>query len=168
MRRASLILALTAAFGTMSLAGAPAAHAGSAWDEIRAGVFAGRTINPAGEAVVLTAPFRPLDQRAVPIEVEARFADGRTVRAVTIIVDQNPTPVAARFDIGGKREHLKVSTLLRLNAGTDVRAIVEASDGLAGGIDGAAGKHPGADLVPSRSGVCRWCAGEAHRAESGG
>ena len=82
--------------------------AGSAWDEIRAGVFAGRTINPAGEAVVLTAPFRPLDQRAVPIEVEASFADGRTVRAVTIIVDQNPTPVAARFDIGGKREHLKL------------------------------------------------------------
>ncbi len=129
MRRASLILVLAAALGTMSLAGAPPAHAGSAWNEIRAGVFAGRTINPAGEAVVLTAPFRPLDQRAVPIEVEARFADGRTVRAVTIIVDQNPTPVAARFDIGGKREHLKLSTLLRLNAGTDVRAIVEASDG---------------------------------------
>ena len=121
--------AVAAALGIAGLAGAMPALAGSAWDEIRAGVFADRTINPAGDAVVLTAPFRPLDQRAVPIEVEAKFADGRTVRAVTIIVDQNPTPVAAQFDIGGKREHLKLSTLLRLNAGTDVRAIVEASDG---------------------------------------
>ncbi len=129
MRLSSPLLARSAAYALVLLMAATSVQAGSAWDEIRAGVFAGRAINPAGEAVVLTAPFRPLDQRAVPIEVEARFADGRTVRAVTIIVDQNPTPVAARFDIGGKREHLKVSTLLRLNAGTDVRAIVEASDG---------------------------------------
>ena len=129
MRRALQTLAFAAALGVASFAGAAPAFAGSAWDEIRAGVFANRTIHPAGDAVVLTAPNRPLDQRAVPIDVEARFADGRTVRAVTIIVDQNPTPVAAQFDIGGKREHLKVSTLLRLNAGTDVRAIVEASDG---------------------------------------
>ena len=91
-------------------------------------MFAGRTIIlPAMPRPRRTN--RPLDQRAVPIEVEAKFADGRSVRAVTLIVDQNPTPVAARFDIGGKREHLKVSTLFRLNAGTDVRAIVEASDG---------------------------------------
>ena len=129
MRRPSLLPVRFAAYALMLLTAAASAQAGSAWDEIRAGVFAGRTINPAGDAVVLTAPNRPLDQRAVPIEVEARFADGRSVRAVTIIADQNPTPVAARFDIGGTREHLKLSTLLRLNAATDVRAIVEASDG---------------------------------------
>src|SRR5690606_3181614 len=75
------------------------------------------------------APVRPLDQRAVPIRVETHFADGRTVRAVTIIIDENPTPVAARFDIGGAREHVKLATTMRLNAATDVRAIVEASDG---------------------------------------
>jgi sulfur-oxidizing protein SoxY len=44
-------------------------------------------------------------------------------------VDENPTPVAAVFYIGGKRDHLKLATKLRLNAATDVRAIVEASDG---------------------------------------
>jgi hypothetical protein len=59
------MLALAAAMGTLSLAAAPPAQAGKAWDEIRAGVFAGRTINPAGDAVTLAAPFRPLDQRAV-------------------------------------------------------------------------------------------------------
>lgn len=129
MRRSTPLLARTAAITLALLLAASAAHAGSAWDEIRAAVFAGRTVNPAGDVIVLTAPNRPLDQRAVPIEVEARFADGRSVRAVTLIVDQNPTPVAAQFDIGGKREHLKLSTLLRLNAATDVRVIVEASDG---------------------------------------
>ena len=129
MRRSTLLLARCAATTLALLLAASAAHAGSAWDEIRAAVFAGRTVNPAGEAVVLTAPNRPLDQRAVPIDVETRFADGRSVRSVTLIVDQNPTPVAARFDIGGDREHFHLATKLRLNAGTDVRAIVEASDG---------------------------------------
>jgi len=107
----------------------PAAHAGKAWDEIRAGVFGTRAIEPAGELVHLTAPMRPKNQSAVPIEVEAAFTDGRTVRAVTIVVDENPSPVAAVFDIGGKRDRLKLATLMRLNAATDVRVIVEASDG---------------------------------------
>lgn len=128
MRRASLLPALATAVGILGFA-TPSAEAGKAWDEIRAGVFAGRTINPAGDVVLLTAPMRPLDQRAVPIEVEAKFADGRSVRAVTLIVDENPSPVAAQFDIGGERGHLHLATKLRLNAATDVRAIVEASDG---------------------------------------
>jgi len=106
-----------------------AAHAGPAWDEIRTSLFADRVIAPAGEAVQLSAPFRPLDQRAVPVEVEAKFSDGRSVRSLTLIVDENPSPVAARFDFDGKREHVHLATRLRLNAATDVRAIVEASDG---------------------------------------
>lgn len=128
MRRARPMLALAAALGMIAAATLPA-NAGKAWDEIQAGVYAGRTITPAGEVVQLSAPFRPLDQRAVPIEVDARFPDGRTVRTITLIVDENPTPIAARFDIGGKREHVHVAAKLRLNAATDVRAIVEASDG---------------------------------------
>ncbi len=128
MRWAALLFAAATGLG-MTAAGTLPASAGKAWDEIRAGVFAGRDIQPAGDFVQLTAPFRPLDQRAVPVEVEAHFADGRSVRGITLIVDENPSPVAAQFDFGGTREHVHVATKLRLNAGTDVRAIIEASDG---------------------------------------
>jgi len=122
------------AFAAMSvvavLGAAPAAQAGSSWDEIRQAVFGGdRAIHQAGELVRLTAPYRPKDQRTVPVKVETGFRDGRTIRAVALIVDENPTPVAAVFDIGAERTQLELATLLRLNAATDVRAIVEASDG---------------------------------------
>lgn len=127
MRRARLLLVMSVMVAATAATGP--AIAGKAWDEIQAGVFAGRTIQPAGEIVALTAPFRPSDQRAVPIDVEAKFADGRSVRAITLVVDENPSPVAARFDFGGERDHVHVTTKLRLNAGTDVRAIIEASDG---------------------------------------
>jgi len=105
------------------------AMAGPAWDDIHAKVFAGRAIQAAGDTIQLTAPTRPTDQRVVPIAVETAFADGRTVRRLTLIVDENPSPVAAVFDVGPKRDAFKVATNLRLNAATDVRAIVEASDG---------------------------------------
>jgi sulfur-oxidizing protein SoxY len=129
MRRAFSTLAAAALAALALPSFTPPALAGSAWDEIRPGVFGTRTIHPAGDLVTLSAPTRPTDQRAVPVAVEAAFKDGRTVRSVTFIVDENPSPVAAVFDIGGKRDHLKLATNLRLNAGTAVRAIVEASDG---------------------------------------
>ena len=90
MHRSKLAVICAALVGVMGAS--PAAHAGKAWDEIRAGVFGTRAIEPAGELVHLTAPTRPKNQSAVPIEVEAAFADGRTVRAVTIVVDENPSP----------------------------------------------------------------------------
>jgi len=127
MRR--VLLTLTVAGFAAVLASPLPAQASSAWDEIRAGVFGNRAIHPAGELLILDAPTRPLDQRAVPVAVEATLKDGRTIRSVTLIVDQNPTPVAAVFDFGGKRDHLKLATNLRLNAATDVRAILETSDG---------------------------------------
>lgn len=126
MRRSLQILAVAA---VASLSAIVSAQAETAWDDIRANVFGARSIHPAGDVVELSAPNRPEDQSHVPIAVEATFKDGRTVRSVTLIVDQNPTPVAAVFDIGGKRDHLKLATKLRLNSATDVRAIVEASDG---------------------------------------
>jgi len=129
MRRTYETLALAAFAALAPLILTPLAAAGSAWDEIRPAVFGTRAIHPAGDLVQLSAPTRPEDQRAVPIGVEATFKDGRTVRAVTLIVDENPSPVAAVFDIGGKRDHLKLATKLRLNAATGVRAIVETSDG---------------------------------------
>jgi sulfur-oxidizing protein SoxY len=125
MRRLPIIA--LAALATLAL---PAvAMAGPAWDDIHAKVFAGRTIHAAGDTIQLTAPTRPLDQRAVPIAVTTAFADGRTVRRLTLVVDENPSPVAAVFDVGPKRDAFKVATNLRLNAATEVRAIVEASDG---------------------------------------
>jgi sulfur-oxidizing protein SoxY len=126
MRCSLKILALAAVAGL----GLPAvASAGPAWDDVQANVFAGRAIEPAGEIVQLSAPMRPKDQSHVPIVVEARFADGRTIRRLTLIVDENPTPVAAVLEFGQDRDKARVATELRLNAATEVRAIVEASDG---------------------------------------
>lgn len=101
----------------------------SAWSEIRPLVFDDRPILSGDGLITLQAPFRPKDQSFVPVEMTADLRDGRTIKAVTFIVDENPVPVVATFDIGGKRTSLKLATHFRFNRQTQLRAVVEASDG---------------------------------------
>lgn len=120
--RAFALAAVAAAFSCPALAGAT-------WDGIKSEVYGQRPIQDGTGLMVLKAPNRPDDQRAVPISVESRLTDGRTIKSVTFVVDENPSPVAAVFRLGPGREHVSISSKFRVNAQTEVRAIVEASDG---------------------------------------
>lgn len=101
----------------------------TAWDNIRPEVFGQRQILDGAGIMTLKAPFRPEDQRAVPIGVDAKFTDGRSVKAITIIIDENPSPVATVMKIGPNRAHVATNITFRFNRKTNVRAVVEASDG---------------------------------------
>lgn len=122
--RSSFLVAMAVGLGW-----ATTALAGSTWDGIRKEVYGDRPIHDGSGVLVLKAPNRPDDQRAVPISVETALTDGRTVKTVTFVVDENPSPVAAVFHMGPGRERVAISSKFRVNAQTDVRAIVEASDG---------------------------------------
>lgn len=106
-----------------------AALAGPTWDELKPEVFGTRAIHDGHGIIELKAPVRPDDQSAVPVSVSARLGDGRTIKSVSIIIDENPSPVAAVFTIGGARPHVELGANFRFNTETDVRAVVEASDG---------------------------------------
>lgn len=110
-------------------AAASAVYAASTWDGIRTEVYGQRAIQDGTGMMVLKAPTRPEDQRAVPISVESTLTDGRTIKTVTFVVDENPSPVAAVFHMGPGRDHVAIASKFRVNAQSDVRVIVEASDG---------------------------------------
>ncbi|MBL8564166.1 MAG: quinoprotein dehydrogenase-associated SoxYZ-like carrier [Hyphomicrobiaceae bacterium] len=124
-------IALAAGVAGFVAPSAPVALAAgmSTWDGLRPEVFGTRRIDSGLGVVTLKAPFRPEDQRAVPVGIEARFIDGRTVKSVTLIVDENPSPVAAVFTLATEKNQVALKTNIRLNQETHVRAIVEASDG---------------------------------------
>ncbi len=114
----------------LALALPPAtAVAGPTWDGLKTDIYGARPIEDGKGIVDLKAPARPDDQSAVPVSVTARFNDGRTVRSVSIIVDENPSPLAAVFLIGGERQQVRLGANFRFNSATDVRAVIEASDG---------------------------------------
>ena len=118
-----------AATAVAALAFSTLPAAASAWDEVKNSVYGNKTIEDGRGLVALTAPSRPEDMRAVPIGVDAAFSDGRTIKTVTFIIDENPTPVVAVFHMGPGREQVSLKVHFRVDRQSDVRTVVEASDG---------------------------------------
>jgi sulfur-oxidizing protein SoxY len=111
------------------IATAQTTHAGSAWDDVRVATFGERAISDGQGLLAFKAPYRAEDQRAVPISVEAAFSDGRKVKSVTFVVDENPMPVAAVFRFADDRDRVALALNIRLDHQSPIRVIVEASDG---------------------------------------
>lgn len=106
-----------------------AAQAGETWQGLKPDIFGDRAIQDGRGVIEFSAPTRPEDQSHVPVSVSAKLTDGRTIRSVYFIVDENPSPVAAAFKLGEGRTQVSLASEFRFNAATDVRAVVEASDG---------------------------------------
>lgn len=109
----------------------------SAWAGIRAGLFQDRLIESDGEAVKLFAPRRADDAALVPIRMFVAGDLVASARTLTLIVDENPAPVAAVFrfgeayrgDSGGDIGDRAIETRVRLENMSNVRAILETEDG---------------------------------------
>ena len=146
---------------TLSLA-CPAWAAGedeSRWHTLRTMLFQDRTIHDGAEVLTLDAPYRAFDAAIVPISVEPAFSqtDERYIRTVTLLIDENPLPMAGRFHFTPASGRAAFSTRVRVNAYTNIRAIAETNDGelymarrfvkASGGCSAPAGKDPEAALA---------------------
>lgn len=101
------------------------------FESFRVDAFGDKPIVADAGFIRMNAPYRAEDAAVVPIDVDVVLPDGdpRTISKVTLVVDENPAPVAATFTIGQNRKEFGVSTRLRVNAYSTVRAVVETSDG---------------------------------------
>lgn len=129
---------IAAAFTAFALNAAAAQEASrgdrpsdATWQSLKPDVFGERAITDASPLVKLTAPTRAEDAAMVPVDVEVTLpqGDARTIKALTLIVDENPAPVAATFTFGGERKDIALGTRLRVNSYSYIRAIAELSDG---------------------------------------
>lgn len=99
------------------------------WLAIRGDVVGERPIVDGTGILAIEAPYRAHDAAVVPLDITAHLPDGKAVKALTIVIDENPSPVAATFTFGQRRADLALSTRVRINSYSFVRAIVEADDG---------------------------------------
>ena len=114
------------------LAGAAIADEGEAtWALIKPDLFGARPMEDAKALVTLEAPARAEDAALVPIEVRVAMppGDSRAVKTLTLVVDENPSPLVARFKLGDGRKPFALSTRIRVNSYSFVRAVVETDDG---------------------------------------
>jgi sulfur-oxidizing protein SoxY len=139
-----IVLAVIAAvyFAAPQSASAQAASAGQdqpseeTWNSIRDDIFKGRPVLDGAGLVVLDAPRRAEDSAIVPIGMRVNFAgdDKRTLKSLTLVIDENPAPVAGTFTIGPRAGVTSISTRVRVNSYSYVRLVAELSDGQLYGV----------------------------------
>src|SRR3977135_3394247 len=112
---------------------APAATSESydPWPGLVQDIFNNRAINDGAGLIALEMPYRAADAAIVPVTLRAMLppSDTRRVLAITLVIDQNPAPMAARFELGPDSSVSEISTRVRVNNYTDVHAVAELSDG---------------------------------------
>ncbi len=112
--------------------GAASAADAETWPAIRASLFQERPIEEAaGELLRIEAPNRAEDAAVVPIAIHTGVDQGgqRQVQRTWLVIDQNPSPVAAVFNFTPDSGRTDIETRVRINAYTLVRAIAELDDG---------------------------------------
>lgn len=75
----------------------------------------------------LETPYRALDAAIVPITINFKFDqdNGEFIENFTLIVDENPSPVVAKFKFTKKSGNASLTTRVRIDKYTYVRAVAE-------------------------------------------
>ena len=101
-----------------------------AWAEIREELYGDKQISDGAGLIAIDAPYRAHDAAIVPIRIDVTPAASEQTRKLLLIVDENPMPIAAEMDIGpGLGKRFSITTRVRVNAYSNVRAVVELADG---------------------------------------
>jgi sulfur-oxidizing protein SoxY len=106
------------------------------WNSIKGDIFKDRPILDGAGLVVLDAPKRAEDSAIVPIGMRVSLAadDKRALKSLTLVIDENPAPVAGTFTVGPHSGVTSISTRVRVNSYSYVRLIAELSDGQLYGV----------------------------------
>ena len=147
---------------------APAAtpEAYDPWPGLVQDIFNNRPMNDGTEVIGIEMPYRAEDAAIVPVTLRTKLppGDSRRIVRITLVIDQNPAPMAAKFELGPDANVTEISTRVRVNNYTDVHAVAELSDGklyvtktyvkASGGCSAPAAKN--AEEAKSRLGQMRY------------
>ena len=106
----------------------------------------------------LVTPARAENAAIVPLRIQANFeqTDKLFIKKIYLVVDNNPSPVVGTFTLSRKIDLANLSTRIRVNSYSFVRAIAETSDGQL---------HMTANFVKASGGCSAPAAGDAQEAE---
>lgn len=93
--------------------------------------FPDKNINWDESVISLQAPLRAEDGALVPIHIQAGFPQTteRYIQSLSIIIDNNPNPLAGKFRLTPLLAQANLDLLIRVDAYSPVRVIAETNDG---------------------------------------
>lgn len=110
------------------------------WPDIREFVVGDEEIVENDPRLEVTTPARAEDAATVPVRFRA--SDPKMVISdATIVIDENPSPIAAKFHFGANMQPLDFETRVRVNLYSNLRVVVKSDEDwlMAGGFVKASG-----------------------------
>ena len=131
MKPAVRVLCVIALLTTASAGFAAAPEPTDPWPDLVRDVFDSRLLAEGTGVIAIDMPARAEDAAIVPVTLRLNLApdDKRHVKAVTLVIDRNPAPVAATFALGPDAGVTTIETRVRVDSYTDVHAVAELDDG---------------------------------------
>lgn len=128
-RRALLATLAAGAAGRYAAAQAPAQQ--DPWPALAAQIFNDRAIGDGGQILGIDAPYRAEDAAVVPVALRSllKADDTRRIKSITLVIDENPSPLAGVFTLGATSDVRSLFTRVRVDSYTNVHAVAELSDG---------------------------------------
>ena len=122
---------LVGALVGLTLAGARAESKDDPWPDIARDAFDHRPLADGAGLLAIEMPYRAEDAAIVPVTLRVMLppGDARRVKTLTLVIDENPAPVAATFTFGANAGVSSISTRVRVDSYTNVHAVAELSDG---------------------------------------
>ena len=106
------------------------AQTSGAWQGLRASYYGNKEIGEVDEALMsVAAPASTPDPTATPVVIHFGANAAGKVRQVRVIIDHNPSPVAATMQLADNVPIDEIELRLRIDRATSVRAIAELDDG---------------------------------------
>jgi sulfur-oxidizing protein SoxY len=125
------ILVLSGIVSATGISAEPNDPSKDPWPGLVQDIFNSRPMVDGSDVIAIEMPYRAEDAAIVPVTLRSKLApdDSRRLKAITLVIDQNPAPMAAKFEIGSDARVSEISTRVRVNSYTNVHAVAELSDG---------------------------------------
>lgn len=100
------------------------------WPTLRPHFYGTRSISEEGDALMsVEAPGSTPDPSATPVTIHFGDELAATLKQVRVIIDNNPSPLVATFDMSPTLPVDQIDLRVRIDRFTSVRAIAETTDG---------------------------------------
>jgi sulfur-oxidizing protein SoxY len=130
MRQAAFAAALAAAAACLAVPHAHAsenAAAAKRWQDLSKAIFGGRPAVERAGWVSIDAPLRAMDAALVPVTLT--LAPDKPIKGLYVVIDENPSPVAAHIGFGPAALDHKVTLRVRVDQYTNIHVVAETPDG---------------------------------------
>ena len=105
------------------------AWAGESWETVRAQLYGERPMLEGTDVIAVDAPYRTDNDARTRIAAQVAAPQGGQIGKVAVVLDENPMPVSALFELRQPQPRFFFDTTLRINGPTPLHVVAEMTDG---------------------------------------